>query len=143
MTTVAAAAPHTTAVKAALESIGLAVGRGIQPPASGWQGQEGHSPHIPYVVLYPGGGTVDGTVAEPVEYLDYTCQLTCVGASQDAAETVADLAKAALVNQTLTVPDRASYRGQLLLDRPAERDDTAAPPVHYVVLQLGWRTQPE
>jgi hypothetical protein len=140
--TVAAAAPHTTAVEAALEDAGLAVGRGIQPSGSGWQGQEGASAHVPYVVLYPGSGTTDGTIAVPTEYLDYTCQLTCVAAVQAAAESVADVVKATLVDRPLSVPSRASYRGQLLLDRGAERDDAVAPPVHYVVLQLGWRTQP-
>ena len=140
--TVAAAAPHTTAIVTALEAAGVAVGRGLQPAGSGWQGQEGASVHVPYVVLYPSPGTVDGTVAEPTEYLDYACQLTCVAATQDAAETVADLVKSTLVDKPLTVTGRASYRGQLLLSRGPERDDAVAPPVHYVVLQLGWRTQP-
>ena len=140
--TVAPAAPHTAAVEAALEGAGVAVGRGVQPEGAGWQGQEGASPHVPYVVLYPTTGDVDGTVAAPTEYLDYACQLTCVAATQDAAETVADVVKATLVDKPLTVPGRSSYRGQLLVSRPVQRDDKVAPPVHYVVLQVGWRTQP-
>lgn len=139
--TVAAAAPHTTAVVDALEAVGVLVGRGLQPEGSGWQGEAGQSPFKGYAVVYPGTGVPDGNVANPTEYLGYTCQVTCVGATQGGAEIVADLVKAALADQPLAVEGRASYRGRLLLDRPASRDDTVAPPVHYAVLQFGWITQ--
>ncbi|WP_242892428.1 hypothetical protein [Actinomadura litoris] len=137
----AAARPHTDAVAAALTAAEVLVGRGIQPDGSGWQGDPGRSEHRRYVVLYPGAGLVDGSVAVPTEYLVYSCQFTCVAASQPMAEGLADIVKSLFVGQLLAVEGRASYRGQLLLDRPAARDDQVAPPVHYSVTQIGWRTQ--
>lgn len=142
MIPVAPARPHTDAVVAALTAAGLAVGRGEKPDGAGWQDQEGASDHVPYAVLYPTPGTTDGNVAEPYEYLDYLVQVTCVGATQEAAEAVADIAKTTLVGQRLAVVDRSSYFGELLVDRPATRDDTVVPPVHVAVLQVRWRTQP-
>ena len=139
--TVAAAAPHTSAVVGALVAASVRVGRGLQPAGSGWQGEEGESDFKGYAVVYPGTGTPDGSVANPTEYLGYICQVTCVGATQDGAEIVADLVKAALADRPLSVAGRSSYRGQILLDRPASRDDTVSPPVHYAVLQFGWTTQ--
>lgn len=148
MIPVAAAAPHTDAVVALIEATTavnaaqLKVGRGGQPAGSGWQGEPDASTFINYVVLFPTPGTVDGPVAEPTEYLDYTVQATVVAASQQGVEVATDLVKTALVNVELDVSGRASYPGQLLVDRPATRDDTVAPPLHYSVLQLRWRTQP-
>lgn len=142
MIPVAPARPHTDAVAAALENAGLAVGRGRKPVGAGWQGQEDDSDHIPYAVVYPTPGTTDGNIAEPYEYLVYTVQVTCVAARQEGAESVADTAKTALVGQRLNVTGRSSYPGELLVDRPATRDDTVIPSEHYAVLQVRWRTQP-
>lgn len=139
---VAAARPHTDAVVVLLEAADLLVGRGEAPDEGGWQGEEGASVFVPYVVLYPSPGSTDGPVTDPSEYLIYTVQGNCVAASQEGAEAVADLMKTALVDVPLTVQGRASYPGLLVLDRPASRDDTVAPPVHYAVLQVSWRTQP-
>lgn len=148
MIPVAAAAPHTDAVVALIEATAgvnaaqLKVGRGEQPAGSGWQGEPGASQFLPHVVLFPTPGTTDGPVAEPTEYLDYTVQATVTAATQAGVEAATDLVKTALVNAELDIPGRASYPGQLLVDRPATRDDTVAPPLHYSVLQLRWRTQP-
>lgn len=139
---IAAAKPHTDAVVARLEAAGLLVGRGKQPDGSGWQGEEGTSVFRPYVVLFPFTGTPDGNEAESLEYLDYKLQASVIAATQDGAESAADIVKTTLVGQRLDVPGRASYRGQLLVDRPAARDDVLTPPLHYVVLQIGFRTQP-
>lgn len=142
--TIAAARPHTDAVKAALEETGLLVGRGVQPTGSGWQGEPGASDHKAYVVLYPSAGGTDSEVlADPHEYLDYRVQVTCVGATQDATERTADLVKARLVGQIITgVQGRAVFPFQLDLDRPAARDDQVSPPLHYIVLQLFARSGP-
>lgn len=140
---VAAARPHTDAVVAALEIVGVKVGRGEKPVDAGWQGQEGDSVHVPYAVVYPTPGSTDGNIAEPFEYLDYMVQINCVGATQAAAEAVADIAKTTLVGRRLAVVGRSSYPGVLELDRrPATRDDTALPSAHMSVLQISWRTQP-
>ncbi|MDF5758615.1 hypothetical protein [Spongiactinospora sp. TRM90649] len=147
MTTPAPARPHSDAAVAAIEAVVSAqasqilVGRGVQPPGSGWQGEPGASVHRPYVVLYPMTGTPDGSVADAVEYLDYQAQATCIAATQDGAEAVADLVKTAWVNAPLPVVGRASYPGQVQLDRPASRDDTISPSLHYAVVQVSWRTQ--
>ncbi|MFC5744828.1 hypothetical protein [Actinomadura rugatobispora] len=141
MIPVAPARPHTDAVVAALQVADVAVGRGEKPPGAGYQGQDQNSQHIPYAVLFPTPGTPDGNVAEPYEYLDYTVQATCVGATQEGAEALADMVKVALVGQRLAIAGRSSYRGELLVDRPATRDDTVVPPEHYAVLQIRWRTQ--
>lgn len=143
MIPVAAARPHTDAVVAALEIAGLLVGRGQKPDDAGWQGPEGDSTHIPYAVVYPSPGSTDGNVAEPYEYLNYLVQINCVGATQDAAEAVADICKATLVGRRLAVEGRSSYPGVLELDRrPATRDDTVLPSAHLSVLQISWITQP-
>lgn len=147
MTTPALSRPHTSAAIKAIEDLVLAragqilVGRGVQPAGSGWQGEPGASIFRPYVVVYPWPGTPDGSVALPVEYLDYSAQATCVGATQEGAEAVSDLVKAAWVNASLTVTDRSSYPGQITTDRPVTRDDSISPPVHYAVVQVTWRTQ--
>ncbi|MEU8199289.1 hypothetical protein AB0C10_36440 [Microbispora amethystogenes] len=147
MTAPAPARPHTDAAVAAIQAAATAqssqvlVGRGQQPPGSGWQGEPGDSKFRPYVAVYPSPGTPDGPVADPVEYLDYRAQATCVAATQEGAEAVADLVKAAWVNAPLPVVGRSSYPGVPLVDRQATRDDTTSPPVHYAVLEVGWRTQ--
>ena len=147
MTAPARARPHTDAAVSAIEATVSAqasqvlVGRGVQPPSSGWQGEPGSSVHRPYVVVYPTPGVPDGSVADAVEYLDYQAQATCVAVTQDGAEAVADLVKVAWANALLPVAGRSSYPGQVLMDRPATRDDTISPPLHYTVLLVSWRTQ--
>jgi hypothetical protein len=140
--TVAAARPHTDGVEAALEAAGLLVGRGRQPAGSGWQGQEGASDFLAYVVLYPSPGATDGNVADPHEYLDYSFQTTCVAASQEGAEAVADLVKTALVGQTVTVTGRACYPVYAVADPPVRRDDTVTPPLHISTPVFRFRSQP-
>jgi len=147
VTAPAPARPHTDAAVAAIEAVASArsaqvlVGRGEQPAESGWQGEPGASVFRPYVVVYPSPGVPDGSVADPVEYLDYRAQATCVAATQEGAEAVADLVREAWVNAPLPVEDRTSYPGEVGVDRPASRDDTLSPPLHYAVLAVSWRTQ--
>lgn len=139
---VAAARPHTTAVVDALEDVGLIVGRGRKPEGSGWQGEPGDSDFVQYVVLYPSPGMTDGDLCDPHEYLDYKVQATCVAATQDGAEAVADTVKAALVGIRLTVSGRSLYPFQLDGGSPASRDDQVAPPVHYAIVHLACRSGP-
>lgn len=140
--TVAAGRPHTDAVAALAQEVDLLLGRGEPPEGAGWQGEPGDSVFKPYAVVFPTPGNPDGNSAEPHEYLDYSVQFTCVAAAQEGAEAVADIVKATFVGVPLAVADRACYPGRLLLDRAVTRDDTVAPPVHYAVLQISWRTQP-
>lgn len=147
MTAPASSRTHTDAAVLAIEALAtlegspLLVGRGVQPGESGWQGDPGELSFRPYVVVFPSPGVPYGALADPVEYLDYRAQATCVGATQEGAEAVADLVKAAWVNAPLPISGRFSYRGQMIVDNPIIRDDADAPPVHYAVLQVIWRTQ--
>jgi hypothetical protein len=133
--------PHTDAVVAALEATGLLVGRGEEPPGAGWQGEPGASVFEAYAVLYPSPGMPDGDLADPNEYIDYSCQATCVAATQEGAEAVADIVKT-LVGTRPTVAGRYAYPVYLILDRPASRDDKVKPVVHYVIVQIAFRTGP-
>lgn len=140
--TVAAARPHTDAVEEWLTTGDLLVGRGKKPDGAGWQGEPGDSEYKPYVVLFPSPGGTDGDLGDPHEYLDYTVQATCVAATQEGAEAVADAVKILLVGVRLTVPGRSLYPFQVTLDSPASRDDQLAPPVHYAVVRLTCRSGP-
>jgi hypothetical protein len=137
----APARPHTDAVVAALQARDVLVGRGEEPPGAGWQGEPGASDFVGYAVLYPTPGLPDGDLADPNEYLDYSCQATCVAATQEGAEAVADIVKT-LVGQRLPVTGRQSYYVELKLDRPASKDDTTRPVVHYAIVQIAFRTGP-
>jgi hypothetical protein len=138
---------HTDAAIAAIEAEAevraspLLVGRGEPPAGSGWQVEPGSGTYRPFVVVYPNPGTPDGSVAEPAEYLDYRAQATCVGASQESAEAVADLVTAAWVNTSIPVSGRFCYPGRVVVSNPVTRDDAESPPVHYAVIQVEWRTQ--
>lgn len=139
---VAAAAPHTAATAQKLTDADLLVGRGKKPDGAGWQGEPGASTHKAYVILYPSPGTTDGDLGDPHEYLDYRVQATIVAATQEGAENVADIVKATLVGQQITVPGRSVYPFQLADSAPATRDDQVAPPVHYAVLHFEARSGP-
>jgi hypothetical protein len=147
VTAPAEARPHTDAAVKAIEDLVEAqastvlVGRGVPPPGSGWQGEPGISVFRPFVVVYPSPGSPDGSLAEPMEYLDYSAQATCVSASSEAVESVVDLVKVAWVNAPIPVPGRFCYRGQVLSEGQVSREDSVAPAIHYVTLRVGWRTQ--
>jgi len=140
--TVAAARPHTDAVVERLESVGLLVGRGKKPEGGGWQGEPDASEHIEYVVLYPTPGLTDGDLCDPHSYLDYQVQATCVAATQEGAEAVADTVRAALIGVRLTVTGRSLYPFQSVASSPSTRDDAVDPPVHYAVEQFSCRSGP-
>lgn len=139
---VTAGRTHTDGVEAMAADADLLLGRGEAPEAGGWQGEPGASTFTTYAVLFPTPGLYDGDLADPTAYFDYAAQFTCIGKNQEGAEAVADLVKATYVDTPLVVAGRASYRGQLLVERPVTRDDSTAPPLHYAVLQITWRTQP-
>jgi hypothetical protein len=139
---VAAAGPHTAAVAEKLTIAGLLVGRGTKPVGAGWQGEPDASTHKAYVILYPSPGRTDGDLGDPHEYLDYQVQATIVAATQEGVEIVADIVKATLVGQRITVTGRSVYPFQIVDSGPVTRDDQVAPPVHYAVLQFTCRSGP-
>lgn len=147
MTAPASVRIHTDAAVAAIEALAalraspLLIGRGEPPAGAGWQEEPGSGTYIPFVVVYPSPGTPDGSLALPVEYLDYRIQATCVSASQEGTEAIADLVTAAWVNTSIPVSGRFCYPGQMVVSNPVIRDDAESPPVHYAVIQVQWRTQ--
>ncbi|MFF3443646.1 hypothetical protein [Streptosporangium sp. NPDC002721] len=142
--TVAAARPHTDAVVALLIAAGVLVGRGKAPTGGGWASNPGTSTFTGYTVLYPFTGRDEPTSLGQVHHsLDFTFQLTCVGATQQQAEGVVDAVRVALVGVTPTVAGRTAYPVyQLPLGQPVTRDDAVAPPVHYAVVQFHFRSNP-
>jgi hypothetical protein len=139
--TVAPSRPHADAVVAALEAAGLLVGRGKQPPGSGWQGTPGASTFKGYAVLYTSPGSPDGNVADPNAYLDFSFQVTCVGASADGAQAISDRVQAALIGRILAVAGRSSYPVYKTVDPIGRRDDAVSPALHYQTPQFRFRTQ--
>jgi len=137
------AGPHTAAVLDALVIAGVKADVGKVPVGAGWQGTPGTSSFVGYAVLYPFPGLPDGDLCDPYEYLTYTVQANCVGANQTQAALVVDQVRSALLGQQLPVPGRACYPvDQVPLERPVTRDDAVAPPVHFGVIQLFFRSQP-
>jgi hypothetical protein len=135
--------PVTAAIIAALRAEGLAVGNAEQPPGSGWQNTPGTSTHVAYVVVYPlAGGSLDGSLADGQEDAEALYQLTCVGASAEQAEWVADAARASLLGASLTVPGRSVPL--IIIDTlgGSVRDDNTQPPVWWIADRYSVRTTP-
>lgn len=140
---VAPATPHTDAVVAAIAAIPMLVDRAKQPAASGWQGTPGTSSYVRYAVVYPSSGTPDGSVAEPLEYLDYAAQINVFGATESQAEHACDDVRAALIGRRLAVSGRSTYRVQTPPgDRLIFRDDSIPVPVYMAVVEITFRSQP-
>ncbi|GAA0403070.1 hypothetical protein GCM10009530_63820 [Microbispora corallina] len=134
--------PHTDAVVAALQAAQIVVGRAEHPEGGGWQGEPYDSTYVPYAVLYPSPGVPDGSVAEPLEYLDYSAQINCWGATAGQAETCADQVRAALIGKRLTLPGRRCYRVQTPPGSPPiARVDTPPPPEYRAVVEIAFRSQ--
>ncbi|MFI6296857.1 hypothetical protein ACIBEJ_35070 [Nonomuraea sp. NPDC050790] len=142
--TAPAAKPHTDAVVSLLTAATVAVGRGKPPSTGGWQGPPGASNFVPYAVIYPFTGRDEATsLARTHDSLDFTFQLTCVGAVQDQVETLMDKVRAALIGITPSVASRTAFAiYQVPIDRPVTRDDAVAPPVHYGITQFHFRSDP-
>ena len=148
LATAAPARAHTDGLAAHLDAAGVLVGRGRVPADGGWQGEPGASDFAGYAVLYPGAGQTQvedlGALGDPHRDLLYTCQVTCVGATQAQAELIADLVKTAVVGVAIPVAGRVTHPAFLVpgFEVPAQRDDQVSPPEHYQVLQIRFRTVP-
>ncbi|MET9339275.1 hypothetical protein [Nonomuraea sp. NPDC003804] len=138
---IAPAAPHTAAVVGEIAAIPMLVGRATKPAGAGWQGAPGSSNYVRYAVVYPSPGVPDGNEAEPLEYLDYSCQINVFGASEAQAESAADDIRTALIGKRLTVVGRTTYRVQTPGGPPAFRDDSVNPPVYMAVVEIEFRSQ--
>jgi hypothetical protein len=140
---IALARPHTDAVVAAIAAIPMLVDRAKQPTGSGWQGTPGASTFKRYAVVYPSPGTPDGSVAEPLEYLDYRAQINVFGATETQAEDGSDEVRVALIGRRLSVAGRATYRVQTPPgERLVFRDDSLPAPIYMAVVEIEFRSQP-
>lgn len=111
---------HTDAVIAALEGAGLTVGDAVAPDAA-----------PPYAVVYSvSAGGWSGTLAEPYEDAALVFQVTCVGATREQAEWVADKAIATLLGG-LSVSGRFIANVAIDLSGGVLRDDQRTPPLFY------------
>ncbi|OPG13625.1 hypothetical protein [Microbispora sp. GKU 823] len=139
---IAPSAPHTAAVLAALEEAGIVAGRAVKPDGGGWAGEPGHSDYVPYAVVYPSPGVPDGNIAEPLEYLDYSAQISCWGTTEEQVEMFADDVRAALIGRILSVPGRSCYRVQQPPGSPPVQRFDQPPPAEYrAVVEIAFRSQ--
>lgn len=109
--TIPAVAPHAQAVvdQLATNGDGVLVDRGRKPDGAGWQGDPGKSRFKGYMVVHPlDGGAADGPAADPSADIHWPFQITCVGATADQADRIADLAGELLMGSrdAITVPGR-------------------------------------
>lgn len=120
--------PHRDAVVAALETVGLVVGKGQAPdpaPSSGM-----------YAVVYTTPGqSVPESLADRRTDFQAIVQVTVVGPDEERCLWLADKARAALW-EPLTVAGRKAYRAEELGGIPVQRDDDVTPPVYYTPIQF-------
>lgn len=133
--------PLTDAIVDVLELAGLRPGRGQQPPGSGWQGEEGKSQFLPYVLVHPvGGGTTRGTVGLPYVFGFPIYLLTSVGADQRQCQEHADQVRLTILAADLVHGDRTVV---LVLDDDlggVTIDDTVRPSVYMAPARFRFRT---
>jgi hypothetical protein len=138
---IAPASPHTDAVVAAIAPVML-VDRGRKPSGGGWTSNPGTSTFIRYAIVYPSPGQPDGNEAEPLEYLDYSAQISIFGASHSQVEAGRDAVSAALIGRRLVVAGRSTYRVQSPGGPPITRDDSVQPSLFMGVVEIAFRSQP-
>lgn len=129
---VASLREHTNAVLATLQATNVLVGDAVKPSGAGWTNNNPAGVFTPYMVLHRLLGTFDGPIAAPDVDAELEYQVTCVGATRDQAEWVADKAITALVGQTVAAASRSLLQRIYLTDAGmSRRDDTVQPPVFY------------
>lgn len=133
---------HTDAIKMKLVATTIPVGDAIKPDGCGWSGAPGESLFVPYMVLYPAFGTFDGTIAAGSDDASLEYQITCVGATREQAEWVADEAIAALVEQSVVIVGRSIMRIQLEDIGMVRRDDDVLPSVFFTTPRISLSTTP-
>lgn len=103
-------ATHTDALVALLRTAGLVVGDAAPPGEKfGAQASRGGT-FIDYCIVYPLNQTHDGPIGCPDDYSEFSWQVTCVGETRSACETVRFTVDQALIGHTLTVTGRSVLR---------------------------------
>lgn len=82
-----------------------------------------------YVVLYPGQGLFEGSLAQGDELINESIQIKCVGKTAEQALAIRDRVRSAL--RGLRASTRSSAL-RLSVSRPVFRDDATSPSVFYV-----------
>lgn len=116
--------PHSTAILSVLNGTQITFGRGKQPEGTGWQDSPGLSVFVPYGILHPISGLLDGPLGCPDDDLAGIWQVTSVGADQEQCEGVADTARTALLTQPIVIPGRFTGRMAVEVLIGARRDDS-------------------
>lgn len=120
----------TSALLAKLTGAGLVVGDGVKPNDGGWQGAPGESAFVGYVVVHPlFASDIDGTLDDPSGDVWPIHQISAYGESRAQCETVADLARTALLSGAFVVAGRNT--GPLIVEAfgGAIRFDDVQPPL--------------
>lgn len=104
-----------------------------KPDAGGWQGAPGASQFRNYVMLTPGPGETDGSLAVADYEVDRPYQTTCVAATADGASILAASVVTALSGQRIETATRVTTK-PISLTRygSIDPDDTVQPPVFMV-----------
>lgn len=116
-----------------------------QLPASGRVGLGGAPPGVKpwYVALYPDPGTPEGTLGDRHRDLLVEVQATVVGVGVEQVLDIAGHVRTAYLTQIPAVPGRVV---QPLWEIPTgervRRDDDVDPPLWYLPLVFGMRTEP-
>lgn len=133
--------PVTASIVTILTDAGLLVGAGQQPTGAGGDCTDGS--FRPWAVIHPmRGGDLDGSLGLGQEDAEALYQITCVGATQEQAEWVADTARIALLAATPTAPGRAVVL--VVIDElgGSTRDDDAQPPLWFIADRYRLLTTP-
>lgn len=97
---------------------------------------------LPYAVLYrAGGGGLSGPVSNPHADGSPLLQLTCVGATAEQADWLADKLRPTLLTRP-TVTGQRVMQVSLETSQPVRRDDSTDPPLFYAAEQVRLLTTP-
>lgn len=128
-----AIAPHTAAMLSRLRATGLPVGDGRKPAEGGWQGAEGQSQFVTYLVLHEvimRRAGRNASIADRMTDPELTYQVNAVGIDRQAAGTAADLACARLTNGVaLDIPGRATVVLRHDVSLGISPDESVSPPL--------------
>lgn len=107
---------HTDAVIALLRAAGLVVGDAAPPGEQfGHQASRGGT-FISYCIVYPLNQTHDGPLGCPDSQSEFSWQVTCVGDSRSACESVMFTVDQTLIGHPLTVSGRSVLRVRAATD---------------------------
>ncbi len=127
-------APVTDALVATLAALGdFEVGDGGAPESAGSK----------YAVVYglPDNGA-DGPANDPWADVQHVYQITAVGQTRKQAEWVADVCRAAILNDPITISGRQVIQRRPLTTGPVERDDDMPVPLFYSIATYELWTTP-